>query len=186
MLYPAKSLLFTLLFTFMLWLGGTSGAIAHPHPDVQADAAPTAVTQIASGGSSVFSFSGKRPTNLGVKDGKLAVCPASPNCVNSQSPAADEKHSIEPLPLETTPAEAIAQLKTAIEGMERTKIITASDDYLYAEFTSAIMGFVDDVEFYADSEAGVIHVRSASRLGESDLGVNRKRIEAIRAQFVKA
>ncbi|HEY9647011.1 MAG TPA: DUF1499 domain-containing protein, partial [Chroococcidiopsis sp.] len=72
------------------------------------------------------------------------------------------------------------------EGLERTKIITATSDYLYAEFSSKLMGFVDDVEFYLSPADGVIHVRSASRLGQSDLGVNRKRIEDIRAAFEAA
>jgi uncharacterized protein (DUF1499 family) len=67
--------------------------------------------------------------------------------------------------------------------MKKTKIITENKNYLYAEFTSAIMGFVDDVEFYLDEGAKVIHVRSASRLGQSDLGVNRKRIETIRTKL---
>jgi uncharacterized protein (DUF1499 family) len=124
----------------------------------------------------VFNFSGKRPTNLGVKDGKLAACPSSPNCVNSQSQ--DSKSKIAPLPLV-----AIADLKKVIESMERTTIIEQTDNYLYAEFKSKLMGYVDDVEFYRDSQANVTHVRSASRLGQSDLGINRKRIEAIRAKL---
>jgi uncharacterized protein (DUF1499 family) len=128
----------------------------------------------------LFSFSGKRPTNLGVRDGKLSPCPASPNCVCSQ---ADDEHRVEPLRYGSSPTEAIAQLRQIIESMERTQVITAANDYLYAEFTTALMGYVDDVEFYLDAAAGVIHVRSASRLGQSDLGVNRKRIEAIRSQF---
>ncbi|MCW6037590.1 DUF1499 domain-containing protein [Spirulina subsalsa FACHB-351] len=119
-------------------------------------------------------FAGKRPTNLGVKDGKLAPCPNSPNCVNSQSDQTPAK--IAPLP-----AVPMSQLRQVIEGMERTTIIEATDNYLYAEFKSKIMGYVDDVEFYLDANANVIHVRSASRLGQSDLGVNRKRVEAIRA-----
>lgn len=125
-------------------------------------------------GVTMFNFSGKRPTNLGVKDGKLAPCPGSPNCVNSQSDNPQSK--IEPLPLVS-----MAQLKAAIASMERTTIIEEKSDYLYAEFKSKLMGYVDDVEFYLDSQAGVIHVRSASRLGKSDLGVNRQRIETIRS-----
>jgi len=74
-------------------------------------------------------------------------------------------------------------LKKIILGMERTSIIEETDNYLYAEFKSAGMGFVDDVEFSIDAEKKVIHVRSASRVGYSDLGVNRKRIEAIRLEF---
>ncbi len=124
----------------------------------------------------MFNFSGTRPTNLGVKDGKLAACPGTPNCVCSQSE--DSQFKIEPLP-----PISIADLKTIVANMERTTIIEETDNYLYAEFKSKLMGYVDDVEFYLDSDANVIHVRSASRLGKSDLGVNRKRIEEIRSQL---
>lgn len=126
-------------------------------------------------------FAGKRPTNIGVHSGQLAPCPSTPNCVNSQS--TDVQHQIEPLTYDSTPAEAMANLKTVIQNMERTKIITESENYLYAEFTTKLIGFVDDVEFLLAPTAKVIHVRSASRLGESDLGVNRKRIETIRAKL---
>lgn len=126
-------------------------------------------------------FAGKRPNDLGAQDGKLAPCPNTPNCVSSQS--ADAVHTIEPLTYKSTPQEALAQLKQVIQSLPRTKIITETNNYIYAEFTSAIMGFVDDVEFYLDAGAKVFHVRSASRLGKSDLGVNRKRIEVIRARL---
>ena len=127
-------------------------------------------------------FAGKRPNNLGVRDGKLAPCPNTPNCVSSQS--ADAGHKIEPLTYTSSPGEAFAKLEQVIKSQPRTKIITSSPNYyLYVEFTSAIMGFVDDVEFYLDADAKLIHVRSASRLGQSDLGVNRKRIETIRAKL---
>jgi uncharacterized protein (DUF1499 family) len=131
-------------------------------------------------GDSMFSFSGTRPNNLGVTDGKLAACPSSPNCVSSQALKGDVEHYIMPLTYSKNPSETMTALKGVITDMERTEIISESDTYLYAEFTSALMGFVDDVEFYLDDQAGVIHVRSASRLGQSDLGVNRKRIENIR------
>ncbi|MEO0946900.1 MAG: DUF1499 domain-containing protein [Cyanobacteria bacterium J06641_5] len=121
-------------------------------------------------------FPGRRPANLGVTDGKLAPCPDSPNCVSSQAAADDSMHSIAALPLME-----IARIQEAIESLERVQVIEASDSYLYAEFESKQMGFIDDVEFYRDTAAGVVHVRSASRLGRSDLGVNRKRIEEIRA-----
>ncbi|NES86222.1 MAG: DUF1499 domain-containing protein [Moorea sp. SIO2B7] len=124
----------------------------------------------------MFKFAGKRPTNLGVKDGKLAPCPGTPNCVNSQSQ--DSQSRIEPLP-----AVAIADVKKLLESMERTEIIEETENYLYAEFTSKLMGYVDDVEFYFNQDENVIHVRSASRLGKSDLGANRKRIEDIRAKL---
>lgn len=138
-----------------------------------------ATTQRLSGGSM---FAGTRPTNIGIQSGKLAACPGTPNCVNSQS--LDAQSKIEPLAYNSTPTEAMAKLKTVIGDMERTKIITETNNYLYAEFTTKLMGFVDDVEFLLDDN-GLIQVRSASRLGESDLGVNRQRIEAIRAKFNK-
>ncbi|VEP18804.1 conserved hypothetical protein [Hyella patelloides LEGE 07179] len=124
----------------------------------------------------MFNFSGKRPDNLGVNNGKLVACPGSPNCVNSQS--SDEQSKIDPLP-----AVAISKIKEVVESMERTKIVEETDNYLYAEFTSQLMGYVDDVEFYSDNSANVVHVRSASRLGQSDLGVNRKRVEEIRSKL---
>ena len=128
-------------------------------------------------------FSGTKPDNLGVNNGKLAACPNSPNCVSSQSPSSDETHFIQPLKYSSTSEKALADLKAAIASEDRTKIINESSDYLYAEFKSALMGFVDDVEFYLDSSSNTIHVRSASRLGQSDLGVNRKRVETIRSKF---
>ena len=81
------------------------------------------------------------------------------------------------------PEMAIANLKQIIESMPRTNIVKEEEDYLYAEFTSKIMGYVDDVEFLIDQEANAIQVRSASRLGESDLGVNRERVETIREKL---
>lgn len=126
-------------------------------------------------------FAGKQPNYIGVREGKLAACPNSPNCVSSQS--TDAVHKIDPLTYTSTPEDAIANLKRIIQSLPRTKIITENQDYLYAEFKSALLGFVDDVEFYLDRKANVIHLRSASRLGQSDLGVNRQRIETIRAKF---
>lgn len=125
---------------------------------------------------SLFNFSGKRPNNLGVKDGKLDPCPGSPNCVNSQSQNPQSK--IAPLP-----PVAITDLRKVIETMEESTIIEEKNNYLYAEFKSKLMGYVDDLEFYLDSQENVTHVRSASRLGKSDLGVNRQRVEAIRAKL---
>ena len=126
-------------------------------------------------------FAGKRPTNLGIQSGQLAACPRSPNCVSSFSQ--DAEHKIEPLTYSSTPTVAMASLKGAIASWDKTKIINQTDNYLYVEFTSPLMGFVDDVEFLVDEGAKVIHVRSASRLGQSDLGVNRKRIETIRTKL---
>lgn len=124
----------------------------------------------------MFNFTGEKPSNLGVKNGKLAASPGSPNCVNSQSE--DPKSKIEPLP-----GVSIAEIKKVVAGMERTTIIEETENYLYAEFKSKLMGFVDDVEFYLDSDANLVQVRSASRLGQSDAGVNRKRVEEIRSKL---
>ena len=77
----------------------------------------------------------------------------------------------------------MADLKLVIRSIPRSIIIKETNNYLYAEFTSKLMGFVDDVEFYFDDDGKFIQVRSASRLGESDLGVNRQRIEEIRAKL---
>ncbi|MEL6352297.1 MAG: DUF1499 domain-containing protein [Cyanobacteria bacterium J06627_28] len=131
----------------------------------------------------IFSFSGTPPTDLGVTDGKLKSCPNTPNCVSSYAPADDKEHAIAPFSYTGTSEDAINRLKAIIEGMERSKVNVVSGDYLYAEFSSKLMGFVDDVEFYAPPGESVIHTRTAARLGKSDLGVNRKRTEEIRAQF---
>lgn len=125
---------------------------------------------------------GQRPSNLGVKEGKLAPCPKSPNCVVSQGQE-DAEHTIAPLQYSGERSAAMAHLVDVINSMPRTTIIQQTEDYLYAEFTSQLMGFVDDVEFYFPTSESLIHVRSASRLGESDLGANRQRVEAIRSQF---
>ncbi|MDB6015869.1 MAG: hypothetical protein JWR19_358 [Pedosphaera sp.] len=119
------------------------------------------------------------PANLGVKNGRLTPCPASPNCVCSQD--TDPAHSIAPLPHAKSAANAMAILKQVVLRQKRATIITETNTYLHAEFCSALFRFVDDVEFLV--EDNIIHVRSASRVGHSDLGVNRKRIETIRRQF---
>jgi len=125
--------------------------------------------------------SGAPPENLGVRDGWLAPCPETPNCVSSQS--TDREHAIEPLSYSTSKEEALADLKKIIGQMKRARITEERDGYIHAEYTSAIWRFVDDVEFFVDESAHVIQVRSASRLGKSDLGVNRKRIESLRAAW---
>jgi uncharacterized protein (DUF1499 family) len=125
--------------------------------------------------------SGTRPAMLGIKDGRLSPCPESPNCVSTQ--AAGHKHSIDPIRYTGTKEQAKQRLVQVISSMKRSKIITDEGDYLHVEFTSLIFRFVDDVEFSFDDENKLIHFRSASRLGTSDLGANRKRMEAIRKGF---
>jgi uncharacterized protein (DUF1499 family) len=125
--------------------------------------------------------SGSRPSQIGVTNGRLIPCPDSPNCVSSQSE--DERHAIEPLRYEGAAEAAMRGLIDVIRGMKRAHIKTNQERYLHAEFTSFLFRFVDDVEFLLDDGAKTIHVRSASRIGYSDLGVNRKRVEAIRSRF---
>lgn len=136
-----------------------------------------------SGLFALFGCSGTSP-DLGVENGQLKPCPSSPNCVSSQ--AADKKHAIEPIPYPGTAKEAVQALVTVLKSEERVEIVKATGDYLYVTYTSAVFRFVDDVEFHivnSQDEGSVIQVRSASRLGYSDLGVNRKRIERIRGKL---
>ncbi len=128
-------------------------------------------------------FAGVSPTNIGVTNGKLASCPNTPNCVNSQAIAGDTEHSIQPIQIGGEMPQRMADLKQVIRSMPRATIIKETNNYLYVEFASKLMGFVDDVELYFDNDGKFIQVRSASRLGESDLGVNRQRIEEIRAKL---
>lgn len=127
-------------------------------------------------------LAGIPPTNIGISNGQLAACPFTPNCVNSQTAVSDAEHSIKPIEIGGDPAQRMNDLKLAIKSMPRSTVIKETNNYLYAEFASQLMGFVDDVEFYLDNDSKFIQVRSASRLGESDLGVNRQRIEEIRAK----
>ncbi len=129
----------------------------------------------------IFSFSGQRPQHLGIKDGLLAACPDSPNCVSSQ--AQDASHHTAAMTYVGSRKDALTKLKQIIDVMENTDIVTETEDYLHAEFTSKLMGFVDDLECYLPAEKSLIHLRSASRLGQSDLGANRARIEDLRQRF---
>ncbi len=131
-------------------------------------------------------FSGTRPDNLGVHDARLAPPKRTPNNVNSQIDRnADPQHYIEPLRYTGDAKRAWAALRRVVDGMQRVKVVKSEPNYLYAEFSTRLMGYVDDTEFCLDEKAGVIHVRSASRLGSGDFGVNRERIESIRAKLAQ-
>ena len=132
-------------------------------------------------GDTVFSW--KRPGNLGLKQGRLAPCKKTPNCVSSQTDPADDEHYIAPIPFKGSALEAMAAVRKAVEEVERSTVIRHEGDYLYAEFRTRLMRYVDDVEFTFDEKAGLIHARSASRLGRRDFGVNRARIEALRSRI---
>jgi uncharacterized protein (DUF1499 family) len=112
----------------------------------------------------------------------LKPCPASPNCVSS-SPAEDEAHRIEPLTWSGDLEQAKARLRAAVLSAGDARFVEESDTYWHVEFRSRLFRFIDDVEFLFDRDHRVIHVRSASRVGYSDLGVNRKRVDKIRRVF---
>jgi uncharacterized protein (DUF1499 family) len=123
---------------------------------------------------------GERPDNPGAREGILAPCPDSPNCVSSQ--AANERHRIAPLEFSSDPAAAFACLKRVLLNRSDTTIVEDSPGYLRVELRTML--FIDDGEFLLDRTNKVIHIRSASRLGYSDFGKNRSRMEQIRNQFL--
>jgi uncharacterized protein (DUF1499 family) len=131
---------------------------------------------------------GTPPTDLGVHEGKLKPPAKTPNSVTSQASLYPDHPQrsyadIAPLPGNGDPEATLDRIASIVEAMDGAKIVKKEPGYLYAQFTSRLMKYVDDAEFWLDSAAGVIQVRSASRLGSSDLGVNRKRIEFIRQKL---
>jgi uncharacterized protein (DUF1499 family) len=130
-----------------------------------------------------LSCAGQRPTDLGVAEGRLRACPDSPNCVSTA--AVDAVHRIAPFDLAVAPAVAWPAVQAAVAEIPRCRIVTVTSDYLHAEVRSAVFGFVDDLEVYLPAGGITLMVRSASRLGYSDFGVNRRRVEALRAALLE-
>lgn len=133
-------------------------------------------------------LAGSPPPNLGVVNGRLAPPAKTPNSVSSQADLYPghpqlEYARIAPLAFAGDGPAAMARLATVIRHMDGAHIAREKPDYLYAQFRTPWLGFVDDAEFWQDPAAGVIQLRSASRLGNSDLGLNRQRIETIRQLF---
>lgn len=128
-------------------------------------------------------FPGKRPDNLGAQDGRLATCGRRLNCVCSQGDPGDARRYVAPIPFKGDAMAALSAARKAVEGMRRATVIRQEGNYLHAEFRSRLLGFVDDLELVLDARAGVLHVRSASRLGRRDFNVNRERVEALRARL---
>jgi uncharacterized protein (DUF1499 family) len=126
-------------------------------------------------------LAGRRPIDLGVRDGQLKPVPLTPNAVSSR--AADPRHRVEPLRYAGDSAVAFRRLRDLVATWPGAQIVSELPGYLHAEFATPWLRFVDDVEFLLDADDGVIHVRSASRIGYSDLGTNRARVEAIRRRF---
>ena len=126
----------------------------------------------------------KKTPATGVVNGRLLPCPAAPNCVCSQD--SDGEHQIAPIPYKGEGSAALARMKSVILAESRTKIVEEKPGYLHAVFTSLVFRFQDDVEVLTDESAKVLQIRSASRVGHSDLGVNRKRMERLRERFSDA
>lgn len=131
----------------------------------------------------MISCSGNRPLNLGVSGHAFSPCPDTPNCVSSD--AKDTKHGIPSYALAMTPSLAWQATREALLQLPRTKIVSESDGYLHAECRSALFGFVDDFELHLRSDESIIAIRSAARLGHSDFGVNRKRVEQLRLMLTE-
>ena len=129
----------------------------------------------------VLSALASKPKNLGENNGLLAPCPNSPNCVSTQT--SDSQHTIEAMVFDGSPEDAMRKIKAVLAVIPRIEIITETESYIHAEATSLIFRYRDDIEFVIVRQANLIHFRSASRVGNSDMGANRKRMEEIRKAF---
>ncbi|MDA7916495.1 DUF1499 domain-containing protein [Verrucomicrobia bacterium] len=119
----------------------------------------------------------QRPSGLGVNEGRLAQCPTTPNCINSQSD--DPDYSMDPIPFNVPADQTIPLITSFLNSLPRVEVIEISNLYVAAVFRSKLIGYPDDVEFLMDQDKKLIHFRSASRIGVSDLGVNRKRMSQL-------
>ena len=141
------------------------------------------------GSLAILSLFEPMPAGDRIIDGRLLPCPDSPNCVCSEfSDAASSRadHFMDPISFTGPAEEALRKLRSIIEAEPRSRIVAEEDAYLRVEFKSLIFRYTDDVEFRIDGAENVIHFRSASRVGHSDLGVNRRRMQRLAAQFQKA
>jgi uncharacterized protein (DUF1499 family) len=133
-------------------------------------------------------LAGSQPKRLGVTNGRLKPPSNSPNSVSSQAALYPDSRqlayaSMDPIAIQGDGASTMRSIAKLLSALPRTVIVTDQPDYLYAQCSSAVFRFTDDVEFWLDKPGGVVHFRSASRLGRKDFGVNRARIEQIRAQL---
>ena len=136
-------------------------------------------------------FQSSAPTDIGVRNGRLKPRSSTDNSVTSQAALYPDHpqrsySTIAPLALRGDGSATLAKIKTIVEAMPGARVVSSTPDYIYAQYTTPLMKYVDDVEFWFDPAAQVVQVRSASRVGKSDLGVNRKRVEAVRAALAAA
>jgi uncharacterized protein (DUF1499 family) len=120
---------------------------------------------------------------LGVSECQLAQCPDSPNCVSTQSEG--KRHAMKPLPYLQTREASREKILSILKGMKRTEIVKQTESYIHAECRTALWRFVDDVEFFLDETARVVHFRSASRVGTYDFGLNRRRMNEISEKYLE-
>lgn len=139
---------------------------------------------IGFGGVIAMNAASSPPEGVGLPGNQLAPCPNKPNCVSTI--AADADHAIEPFPLADTEQRTMELLASSVSELPNSRSVLSKDNYLHFEVRSSLLRFVDDVEFLIDPEKNVVQVRSASRVGRSDFGVNRKRIEELRKRYEAA
>ena len=138
-------------------------------------------SMVAVAGVALMSLAGTWRTVPGIRDGTLAACPDSPNCVSSF--ATESMHFMPPITFDGQPKVAMQTVVEIVSGMDGVRIVAKDDDYVHCEFSTPLFGFVDDLELLLDCDESVIHFRSASRVGHSDFGVNRKRMDEILRKF---
>ena len=123
---------------------------------------------------------------VGIKKGKFYPCPEKHICVSTQAPKNDKKHYIKPIPLEIPVNDALNKIMKIIKSMKGSKILENSKNYIQIQFTTTLLKFKDDVEFYLDEEERLIHFRSQSRMGGYDWNANRKRMEDFRKKYLES
>lgn len=131
----------------------------------------------------IFSSGSMKPVSIGIVNGRLSAMPDSPNAVSSQTDIPDKY--VEPIKVSVDPETVLKRIEVILREMGNNHIITRGENYIHAVFVTSIMRFHDDVEFLVDSDSGVIHFRSASRVGYSDMGANRKRYEKFRKLYLQ-
>ncbi len=134
--------------------------------------------------ASVSGCSSPKSDGQGLKPENLAGCPDRPNCVSSE--AQDAEHAIHPFRLKNDPAAGWQAIRRVVDSLPRSTVVENTDRYLHVECKSRLFGFIDDLELQHDPKTAFIAVRSASRVGFSDLGVNRRRVEALRQKLQQA
>jgi uncharacterized protein (DUF1499 family) len=116
-------------------------------------------------------------------EGELRECPETPNCVSTQAPPDDATHFVEPIPWQGSRDAALDQLVSIIESRPRMRVLETGESFIRAAEHSSVFGFTDDVEFYVSADGSVIHMRSAARVGQGDMNVNRERYRAFRRRL---